>query len=134
MKEPNNETTLTLQVPSRVGIVDLTGTKKASKAKRRFIMAFVDVDDPALDKRIKDFDRTLLGYMARRMNEANEVRLKQREMAAELKTRVARISEAVGRLRDAGYITTDGYSLIRINPDYFWRTAVAENERLTLKD
>ena len=58
-------------------------------------MAFVDAQDPTLDQRIKDFDRTLLDYMARRMNEANEVRLKQREMADELKTRIARISEAM---------------------------------------
>ena len=93
-------------------------------------MAFVDAQDPTLDQRIKDFDRTLLDYMARRMNEANEVRLKQREMADELKTRIARISEAIGRLRAAGYIETDGYGLIRINPEYYWRTSVAENEKI----
>lgn len=97
-------------------------------------MVFVeDVAEPELDKRIRDFDRTLLMYLARRMSKTNEVRLKQYEIAAEMKTREARISEAIGRLRDADYLETEGYGLIRINPDFYWRDEVIENEKLTGK-
>jgi CRP-like cAMP-binding protein len=124
--QEKQRTTLTVSGSGVIGVVDLTGSRKQTKGKRRFVMAFVDTHDPTLDRRIKDFDRTLLDYMARRMNEANEVRLKQREMATELKTRVARVSEAVGRLRAAGYIETDGYGLIRINPEFYWRTSLSD--------
>jgi predicted GIY-YIG superfamily endonuclease len=89
--------------------------------------------DPTLDFRIKHFDHTLLFYMAKRMDHQNILHITQRQIAAEMKTREARISEAIGRLREADYLETEGYGLIRINPDFYWRDEVIENEKLTGK-
>lgn len=67
-----------------------------------------------LDERIKDFDRTLLGYLVNRMDRTGTVHIKQRELAEIFKTRKARISATIGRLRKAGYVTTES-GIIHIN-------------------
>lgn len=128
--ERNTETTLTVSSAGPVAIIDLTGTKKRKKAKRRFVMTFVDVEDFTLDGRLSFFDKTLLVYLARRMDDHNEVRLKQSEIANEMKVNQARVSRGVGALRDARYVSTEGYGVIRVSSEFFWRTSLAENEKL----
>lgn len=130
----DRNTEATLKVSGPVGIIDLTESKRRKKAKRRFVMTFVDVDDFTLDERLSFFDKTLVVYLARRMDTANEVRLKQAEIAAEMKVNQARVSRGVSALREADYITTEGYGVIRLNPHFFWRSAVSENEKLVKLD
>lgn len=91
-------------------------------------MVFIDSEcDPSLDERLSNFEARLLDFCVRRMNEQNEVRLSQGEIARSLKKHAPDISKALKTLRTAGYLTVPQQGVILINPDVAWRGALESN-------
>jgi DNA-binding MarR family transcriptional regulator len=113
----------------RLAVINLTEPKRKNKGKRRFVMVFVDVPSFTTDDKLTDFDARLLMFLVWNMSETNEVRLMQDEIAKELGVYQPRVSKALKSLRDAKYITTPRRGVIKIDPAFAWRDALAKNEK-----
>ena len=110
----------------RIAVINLTGERKV---KRRFVMVFIDVPNLATDQKLTDFDLRLLFFLFGYLNDANEVRLMQDEIAKELGVYQPRVSKALKRLRAAHYITTPRRGVIAVSPEVAWRGPLANNAK-----
>jgi len=108
----------------RIAVINLTGKRKV---KRRFVMVFVDVPSYTTDRALSDFDTRLLMFLVWNMNESNEVRLMQDEIARELGVYQPRVSKALKSLREAKYITTPRRGVIAVDADFAWRDSLEKN-------
>jgi len=97
-------------------------------------MIFMDAEvDLSLDARLSNFEARLLVFLITRMNEQNEVRLSQGEIAKTFKKYPPDISKAIKTLRQAGYIKTPQQGIIVVSPDIAWRGSVNENLKTLAK-
>jgi DNA-binding transcriptional ArsR family regulator len=111
----------------RIAVINLTGKRKV---KRRFVMVFVDVPSYTTDRALSDFDTRLLMFLVWNMNESNEVRLMQDEIAKELGVYQPRVSKAIKSLREAKYITTPRRGVIGVDADFAWRDSLEKNGKV----
>lgn len=92
-------------------------------------MVFIDAErDPTLDKALSNFETRLLYFLISRMNEKNEVRLSQGEIARALGKHPPDISKAIKTLRAREYVSTPQQGVVAISPDVAWRAALDDNQ------
>lgn len=96
-------------------------------------MVFVDIPSYTTNKALSDFDTRLLMFLVCNMNESNEVRLMQDEIAKELDVYQPRVSKSLARLRETNYVTTPRRGVIQISPEFAWRDSLAENAKARSK-
>jgi hypothetical protein len=111
----------------RIAVINLTGKKKT---KRRFVMVFIDIPSMACNPALADFDLRLLMFLFGQMNESNEIRLMQDEIAKELGVGQPTVSKSLSRLRKTHYLSTPRRGIIAVSPEVAWRGPLTENAKV----
>lgn len=80
--------------------------------------------------KLTDFECRLFLFLCARMNDENEVRLMQDEIAAILHVRRIKVSLAITKMRELRLLATPRRSVIVIDPHRAWRDTLKKNAEI----